>query len=369
MLNIWRRKTNIVYLMSFDSNVDFIKQLASHMPKGKKLVVYYRRATEAAATDLAAFGITTRPFKDNLRFVFAGIPRIMTAKVIFCDNYYAFIGGLVKGPSTKIVQLWHANGAIKKFGWQDPTTEERSASDKRRFQAVYDKFDDYIVSSESMGRVFSNSYATDMDRMKMLGYPRSDQFFDKDWVTSTRKRIFRSAPELANKRVILYAPTYRDDKAFSLPKGTAKALSSDPNAIVIIKLHPVLRDREGEVRKVRSKQIRFLHEFSTNELLTVCDTLVTDYSSVAFDFSLLDNAKSVIFYMFDLKKYKLDPGIQDDFLDWLPSNPVLSVNELREEISAAKPTNFDEFNRRWNTYNDGHASDRVIDHYLSILES
>ncbi|WP_268913310.1 CDP-glycerol glycerophosphotransferase family protein [Lentilactobacillus sp. SPB1-3] len=364
ILNLFRKKRNIVYFMSFDNNVDFIKKLAAKKPKNSRLLVYYRSNTEAAATDLAAYGIITRPFKDNVSFVLGKIPKVMSARLIFCDNYYAFLGGLVKTPKMKVVQLWHANGAIKKFGWEDPTTNDRTTSDKKRFESVYDKFDDYIVSSESMGQVFERSYHAKANQMKLLGYPRSDELFDDEAIQASRDRIFRSAPELKGKRVILYAPTYREDGNFKLPNGVSNALTSDPNSIVVIKLHPVVQDREDKVREVRNPRIRFYHQFSTNDLLTVTDTLVTDYSSVVFDFSLLKNAKSVIFFMYDLERYRQDPGIQNDFLDWLPDKPLLTVKELAAAIVADQPSDFQEFNKRWNTFNDGNASDRVIEHYL-----
>ncbi|MEE8823768.1 CDP-glycerol glycerophosphotransferase family protein [Lentilactobacillus sunkii] len=369
IMNIWRPKNKVVYVMSFDDNVDFIKQLAQRLPHKYVLYVLYKSNTEAAATDLAAFGITTHPFSDGLKFVFEDISVLMSAKLIICDNYYAFLGGLVKLPMTKIVQIWHADGAIKKFGWEDPTTAMRSTSDKHRFQKVYDHFDEYIVGSKAMGQVFVNSYHEKFDKIKLLGYPRSDQYLDPEWQKKARERIFRSAPELRNHRVILYAPTYREHQNFKLPKGLGSALAADPNALVVIKLHPVLRDREVPMRRIGNPKIKFYHELETSDLLAVADTLVTDYSSVAFDFSLLPNAKSMIFFMFDLDNYQKDPGVQDDFLDWLPVEPVYKVEQLKDQISASPVVHFDKFNEHWNTYNDGHATKRVIDRYVKFLES
>ncbi len=80
----------IVYVMSFSDNVDFIKQLAQKLPHKYKLYVLYRSNTEAAATDLAAFGINTRSFSDGLKFVLSDVSLLMSAKLIICDNYYAF---------------------------------------------------------------------------------------------------------------------------------------------------------------------------------------------------------------------------------------------------------------------------------------
>ncbi|MFT8595825.1 MAG: CDP-glycerol glycerophosphotransferase family protein [Lentilactobacillus hilgardii] len=368
ILNIWKPSNKVIYLMSFDNNLDFIKQLAQKTPNRFRLIVLYRPETEAAATELAAFGIETHEFNDGIKFVFDFVPLLMGARVIFCDNYYAFLGGLVHPNKMKIIQIWHANGAIKKFGWEDPTTEERSKSDKKRFQDVYDHFDEYIVASEAMGNVFQHSYHESVEKMQLLGYPRSDQYLDKQWQVSARERIYRAAPELREHRVILYAPTYRPDKSFKLPVGLGAALSADQNAIVVVKLHPVLRNRENAMRQIGNPRIKFYHELATSELLAVADTLVTDYSSVAFDFSLLPNAKSLIFFMFDLERYRLDPGVQDDFLDWLPTKPVTTVDELKREIRARKPTSFEQFNKHWNTYNDGQATHRCLDRYLNLLK-
>ncbi|EHO48837.1 CDP-glycerol poly(glycerophosphate) glycerophosphotransferase [Lentilactobacillus kisonensis DSM 19906 = JCM 15041] len=355
--------------MSFDDNVDFIKELAQKIPSKMTLIVLYRPDTEAAATDLAAFGLITRPFRDGVKFVFDLVPLLMSAKLIICDNYYAFLGGLHRRRDTKIVQIWHAAGAIKKFGWEDRTTANRSKSDKQRFQAVYDHFDEYIVASKAMGNVFVTSYHENFDKMKLLGYPRSDQYLDRNWQRVARQRIYRAAPELKDKRVILYAPTYRPHQSFKLPVGLSDALAADASAIVVVKLHPVLRDRENAVREIGNPRIKFYHELATSDLLAVADTLVTDYSSVAFDFSLLPNAKSLIFFMFDNEQYQKDPGIQDDYLDWLPTKPITTVHELKQAIVAAKPTNFDDFNNWWNTFNDGHATQRVVKRYVQFLKS
>ncbi|UDM31631.1 CDP-glycerol glycerophosphotransferase family protein [Lentilactobacillus laojiaonis] len=363
ILNLWKKRKNIFYLMSFDSNVGFIKKMAQKLPKGTELVVLYKPETEAAATDLAAFGITTKLVRSNLKFALNMVPKLMSAKIIFCDNYFAFLAGLAHPSNMKIVQVWHADGAIKKFGWEDPKTSLRSKSDQKRFQMVYDQFDEYIVASKAMGNVFINSYRTSEEKMQLLGYPRSDKFFKKKWIDKAKHRIFRAAPELKNRRVILYAPTYRKD-VFNLPSGIDDALSADPNSIVVVKLHPSLRGKENNIREQGNPRIKFYHQLSTSDLLTVADTLVTDYSSVAFDFSLLKNARSIIFFMFDLENYEKETGIQSDYMNWLPSKPVKTVEELRKAILNPEAMDFTEFNDHWNTYNDGHAASRVIKRYL-----
>ncbi|AYF92522.1 CDP-glycerol glycerophosphotransferase family protein [Apilactobacillus bombintestini] len=370
LLFYFRKKSNVIYIMSFDNNLGLIKSMARQMPKNKNLYVYYEPANEAAATDLAAYGIKTVPFKNGLKLVFDLIPKIMASNIVFCDNYFPFLGGIFHPKELKIVQLWHANGAIKKFGWQDASTDKRSVFDKKRFQKVYDSFDEYVVASETMGNVFKNSYHVPFDRMKMIGYPRSDRLFKEKWIKIAKRRVYNFAPQLKNKRVILYAPTYRDDgKSFVPPKGLIESLTVDKNAIVVIKLHPLLRDLEAKLQKEStSDNVIFCNQLSTTDLLVVTDTLITDYSSVAFDYSLLPNAHSLLFFMFDLDEYKQNPGIQNDLLNWLPTKPITSLEDLQTAIKKDEAVDFSNFNHHWNKYNDGFATSRVIDRYIKTLK-
>jgi teichoic acid glycerol-phosphate primase len=370
LLCYFRKKKNVIYIMSFDNNLGLIKNMARSMPKDKQLYVYYEEANEAAATDLSAYGIKTIMFRNGLKLLLEMVPKIMASDVVFCDNYFPFLGGIVHSPKTKVVQLWHANGAIKCFGWEDYSTDNRTKSDKRRFQRVYNSFDEYVVASETMGHVFEHSYHVDFNKMKLLGYPRSDRLFKKKWIEIARRRVYSLAPQLKNKRVILYAPTYRDNgTSFNPPHGVIKALSADPNAVVVIKLHPLLKNLERKLQQENSStNVFFCNQLSTTDLLTITDTLVTDYSSIAFDYSLLPNAHSLLFFMFDLDKYKQNPGIQDDLLKWLPTNPITSLDQLASSIKANDAVDFTNFNHHWNKYNDGYASSRVIDRYIKTLK-
>lgn len=362
-----RKKKNVFYIMSFNNNLNLIKKIAANLPKGKKLFVLYSPDVEFAATDLSAFGIKTIPFQNNIKFAFTLIPKLSSAKIIFCDNYFAFLAGFMKSKKTKIVQIWHANGAIKKFGWDDPTTVNRSYFDKKRFQKVYNQFDDFVVASKAMGNVFSSSYHVDHDKMQYLGYPRSDRLFSDKWTKYAQNRVYKAVPELKNKRVILYAPTYRDGIAFNPPSDIGRALTADKDAIVVVKLHPLLKNQENRIKQFSASNICFYNQLSTTDLLSVTDTLITDYSSVAFDFSLLSNAKAILFFMFDLDQYKEKPGIQNDFIEWLPSTPIIHTNDLKTAILNNKDNNFNNFNHYWNTYNDGKATNRLINKYIKNL--
>lgn len=362
-----RRQRDVVYLMSFGDNVPFIMALAAAMPADRQLLVFYRPSCQPAADELVKAGIAVRPFTDGFGFVFTGISQIMRARVLFCDNYYAFLGGLRHPKRMRIVQVWHAAGAIKRFGWDDPTTVHRSPSDQRRFQAVYDHFDEYVVGAPAMGQVFATSYHASLDQMQVLGYPRSDRLQDRHWVAHTQQRVWQQVPALKGHRVILYAPTYRDGVTFTPPAGLAQALRSDPDARVVIKMHPALATKADDLQRQLGAQGVVADTLATTDLLTVAETLVTDYSSVAFDYSLLANAHSLLFYLFDLPAYQQDPGVQPDLLDWLPGQALTTNAQLATAIQADTATNVTQFNQHWNSANDGHATERVVARYVALL--
>lgn len=375
LLNFSKKSTNISYLMSFGGNSDFIRQLNQRCLDNKQhLIIFYRPSMKLEIKNIEDLNIETKIFTENISFVLNLIPLISKSNLIFVDNYFAFLATMHTKKTTKIVQLWHANGAIKSFGWDEPKTANRSAEDKKRFQSVYNQFDDFIVASAKMGSVFKKSYHVSDDHILELGYPATDKFKDSNWIKQTKNNIFSSYPDLINKKIILYAPTYREDingkVILEIPDDFSdiQELLNDETKL-LIKLHPHLKDKELAFKKLLSKNNNFLwvDEYTTGELLVITNCLITDYSSVIFDFSLLPNAEQVLFYCFDLKNYESSIGIQSDFNDWVPGPIVQTMSELVGTYKEFKNSDrqLATFNLLWNTSNDGHATERVLDYYFT----
>ncbi|MDK1727607.1 CDP-glycerol glycerophosphotransferase family protein [Dellaglioa algida] len=372
LISFSKKSDNVSYLMSFGGNIDFIQRLNERcLARKQHLIVFYRPSMELEAIEIQKIGIETKMFVENISFVLNLIPLISKSSLLFVDNYFAFLATMYTKKSTKIVQLWHANGAIKSFGWDEPKTNNRSDSDKKRFQAVYDQFDNFIVGSTKMGAVFEQSYHIDTDRILEIGYPASDKFQNIDWQNKMKNNIFASYPNLKNKKVILYAPTYREnisgDVALELPEDFSNIQKLlDDETKLIIKLHPHLRDKEIELKSILSKDIVWVDDYSTGELLTITNCLITDYSSVVFDFSLLPNAEQILFYCFDYQIYKDSIGIQSEFQEWAPGPIVQTMNELVNAYQKVQNSDrqLDTFNLLWNTANDGYATKRVLDYYF-----
>nr|WP_137643225.1 CDP-glycerol glycerophosphotransferase family protein [Lactiplantibacillus modestisalitolerans] len=357
----FRPNQRVIYLMSFADNGAFVRQLNQRV--NGRLIVYYLPAAQAQAQALAKAGVTVRPFHDSVHFALKGVPVITRAADVYLDNYYAFTAGLWRHRSQRVIQLWHANGAVKAFGWGDPQTSQRSTTDQRRFQAVYNHITDFVVASPKMAAIFAASYHVPISRMRILGYPRSDRYQQSAWRAQTQAAIYRRYPQLASKQVILYAPTYRAGVALTLPPDFGQ-LRLRPDQCLVVKLHPHLATQARALKRRYPDLVTLIPEFSTDELLTVTQTLISDYSSVIFDYALLPNCQKMVFYVFDWQSFRQSVGLQPDFEKWAPGPFVRTVTELNQQLAAPSTSHqLTSFNQLWNTHNDGQATERTLTYF------
>lgn len=359
---------NIAFVISFNGEVNLIKDFANHLSRKSELIVYYTNNAKKSAKILAKSDIKTVKIANNLKFLFKTVPKMMTDKLIICDNYYPFLAGFKLPSNVRVIQLWHADGAVKQFGWGDTRTRLRSRTAQKRFQAVYNTFTDFVVGSRAMENVFKHDWRLNNNKHFITsGYPRSTKLLTKTWYDNTQKNIYQRYPRFKHKRIILYAPTYRPNVTLHLPSDIKESLTADKNAIVIIKVHPALSKKlkENLEQKLSSPHIYFCHQFSTTQLMTIAETLVTDYSSVVFDYSLLPNAKSLILFWFDSGIYARKPSLQKEFLNNLPVKPIHHTDELTKAIKENKTVNFKHFNQVWNTYNNRNANQKFTKYCLN----
>lgn len=355
-------KKQVVYFMSFGGNNYFIEKLANQIGPNN-LIVCYQKNCKNEINDLINRGLINQAKVFSIYDLNNIIKWIRGGKVVIFDNYYPFLASIRKQRGQKFYQIWHANGAIKKFGWLDPSNNHRTIRDKKRFQKVYDSFDHVVVGSKKMGEIFKNNWHLSDNQIDLIGYPRTDQLLDQNWIKKTRSKVFDDLPNLKHKKIILYTPTYRKGVKYNLSSDWNK-LDIPLNSMFIIKLHPHLREVEKKLVEDQKKSnvIILDHNFSTQDLLTITDVLITDYSSTVFDFSLLSNSKQILFWLYDQVDFESTVGIQSNFYKEIKSTPVSTAEELNE-ILLSKDDNFEisqNVNEIWNTYNDGKAGDRLI---------
>ena len=189
-----------------------------------------------------------------------------------------------------------------------------------------------------MAQVFAQSYHVPKTRMNVIGYPRTDELFDENWQMQVSRKIKHEYPDVTGKEIILYTPTYRENEAgkpmMNLPEDFDRFINQlSGNQRLIIKLHPHVKSFEKQLkRQLNSDKVIWIDDFSTNDLLLIVDRLITDYSSVIFDYSLLPNAKQILFYCYDYDQYAQQVGIQADFKSWIPGKMVTTTTDLIKEF-------------------------------------
>nr|WP_259549351.1 CDP-glycerol glycerophosphotransferase family protein [Heyndrickxia oleronia] len=180
-----------------------------------------------------------------------------------------------------------------------------------------------------------------------------------------------SHPFLKNKKVILYAPTFRDGnvKHFETILDINYLYHSlGEEYVILIKLHPTVQEKldfDYDLYK------GFIYDFSyykdVNDILLITDYLITDYSSIPYEFSLL--GKPMIFYPFDLEQYEIERGLWGKYEDLVPGPVVFNTEEM---VNVIKENKFDlnkvkEFSNIWNKYSEGYSSKNLVDYLCRKL--
>ncbi|RKQ34317.1 CDP-glycerol glycerophosphotransferase family protein [Oceanobacillus halophilus] len=285
------------------------------------------------------------------------IYHLATATTILVDNYQGFLAVTKFRPNVTCIQLWHAAGAIKRFGLEDPSNDARTEKAMKRFQKVYNHFDYTVVGSEKMATTFHKSFGLEDDRFIRTGIPRSDILFDEQKKQQMYTEINQQFPSINGRKIILYAPTFRNDHLtdyeLELEINQMYEKLSD-EYVLFIKLHPAVTNAIDE------GYYDFVYDVSdfteVNSLLLITDVLITDYSSIPFEFALLE--RPMIFYAYDMEEYKIKSGLIEDYENQMPGPVAFSTMELVQVIQD-HAFNLDEvklFAKQWNEYSNGNAS-------------
>lgn len=200
----------------------------------------------------------------------------------------------------------------------------------------------------------------------LCGYPRNEIFFDEE-----RREQVREEMKLQGKRVYAYMPTWR---------GTVDKIGSNKNdnylmyflyeldkwltedEVLYINLHPMATHAKNDVEIKTMKHIkRFPQKYETYCFLNIVDVLITDYSSVFFDFTC--TGKKIVLLPYDKEEYLVSRGMYLS-LDELPFPQVQDVSSLLKELRSEKNYDDIEFRNRFNAFDDKNVSQRLCDYII-----
>lgn len=239
------------------------------------------------------------------------------ACVFICDNFLP-AASCRKKRETKVVQLWHGCGAFKKFGY-----DAKDDIPAGYHGDVYRNYDLVTVSGDGCVEHFVSAMGIqkELPVVQPLGVSHTDRLFDEDYLEACRDKFRYAYPDAAGKTVLLWAPTFRGNAAQAELVGQdyIDALQGFPelsDQIYVIKsLHPHLQDGFQEDSGEKQNAV----SMTTDELLVCADILITDYSSVFFEYLLFD--RPIIFFAPDYRAYGKDRGFYQEY-DALPGYVV-----------------------------------------------
>ena len=291
---------------------------------------------------------------------------ICTAKYVIINDFYSLFTKVKVRKQTMLIQVWHAGGAFKKFGKMS-LRNMNNLEFMKRVNSAHGQYDKLIVSSKEVIDIYSDSLGIDSKRIYPIGIPRADIFFNEDRMNDIRQILYEKYEELQGKKIILYAPTFRDDNRYrsSIALNLNYMLEQlEEEYLIILKMHPFERSKV-KIESNMSHKIFDLSNEEINDLLIIADILITDYSSLIFEYAILQ--KPMIFFAYDLEKYENElRGFYYPYTDFVPGPIAYSTEEIVKCIRKDE-WNFGqirEFAMRFNEYFDGKATERFIEDVL-----
>lgn len=281
---------------------------------------------------------------------------------------------ITKPKHTAYVQTWHGT-PLKKLVSDIKEVHMPGTTNETYVEGFHQESKnwDYLISPNRYSSdIFKRAFNFHKEMIE-VGYPRNDIFYthnNSSYITSVKEKL--GLPK--NKKIILYAPTWRDNE-FYRPGKYKFELNMDLNLlkeklgeeyIILLRLHSFVADNfdlsgyEGFVYNYS----RFL---DINELYLISDLLITDYSSVFFDFANLK--RPIIFYTYDLESYSGKVrGLYFNLEEDAPGPVVKTTQELLQAISDYENNGLEAYEEKYNSFyqtycylENGFASKRVVE--------
>lgn len=273
--------------------------------------------------------------------------------VIICDNFLP-AASCRKRKGTSVIQLWHACGAFKKFGY------DTSADIPSYYKGnVLANCDLVTVSSQICVKPFSSAMRLPEKAVRPVGVSRTDLYFNDTFNQACRNHFFSQYPNAQGKKIVLWVPTFRGNPGIASVKGLDDILHARDQLkdthYFIIKLHPHTQAHiEGTNCSI-----------SSEELLPVADVVITDYSSILFDAMIYKHP--LVLFVPDLDEYLDNRGFYLDY-NTLPGLRAQNLEQLLQILTdedllhSSVNKVYTDFYDKYMASCDGHSTKRIINY-------
>lgn len=285
-----------------------------------------------------------------------------TSDIVFLDDYCRLLDFIDLNPKTILVQLWHAGYGFKAVGF---SRFGRYGSPV--LESGHRKYTYAICGSTKLQSIYGEVFGIEEEAVLATGLPRIDSFLDAQRMMEVREEFYVKYPNLTNKQVVVFAPTFRgknrNDAHYDYSMIDFEALFDwcGDERVVLFRMHPFIQEAPPIKIDHQDRLYNFASYPSTNDLLYVADVLVTDYSSVVYEYSLLN--RPILFYAYDEKAYQTTRGFHGDFRELAPGKICNTFAELLKALSE-QDYEFEkvaDYRDKYFDFIDTGSTDRVID--------
>ncbi len=254
--------------------------------------------------------------------------KLATSKLIFTDGHYFFLRGLSVRKQSKCVQIWHASGAFKTFGCD---LYNKGTKEYLEQSLHHTSYSEVCVSSPSVCKFYASAFNIDLKKVLPIGSPRTDELYkyNDSRISSIKEKL-----NIKDKKVVLYAPTFRETKgifaktdSFDVNNDIFNSLENlNDDLVFAVRLHPNLCEN------IKINNVLNLSSLSVFDALAITDVLVTDYSSIIFDFAFFK--KPMIFYAYDYSDYLCRRNFYENYDKFVPGEIITKGSEVINFINS-----------------------------------
>lgn len=308
------------------NKITYISRQMDTTPLDFQMLIEQMQKADPTIQHVVLAKMLKKGMKNHIQYcfhMFVQMYHIATSHMVILDTYCIPVSILKQRQSLIVIQIWHALGAFKKFGYSILDQEEGSSSKVAHLMKMHKNYTYVFSSSEYTKPYFAEAFHVSLAQVQVFPLPKTDLLIDADKKQAIVEHIYQCYPQLKKhqKKVIVYAPTFRkeDQQLQQAIQDLIECIDFEHYDLVL-KLHPLTEFQIHDSRIITDNQLTSL------EFFHVADFIVTDYSAVIFEASLLE--KPLFFYAFDYDNYMEKRDMYIDYQKDLPGQIFKDPQEL-----------------------------------------
>lgn len=322
---------SILKLFKTQNKVTFISRQSNEINIDFELIVEEMRKKDSNIKIVILTKRLEKSLLSKIKYffhMFIQMYHIATSKVVILDSYCIMVSILKHKKNLRVIQIWHALGSLKKFGYSALDQNDGRSTKIAKLMNMHKNYTYILTSSETSKPFFQEAFQAKNEQMKVMSLPRVDFLQDEVSKKKIQEKFYRIYPKANNqKKNILYCPTQRKNNGIDIQKLIDVTDTEKYN--LIIKLH------DGqEFIYVDNHNISKNINFTGMEFLHIADYIITDYSAIVYEAAIVE--KPIYFYAYDYDTYMDDRGWYIDYKREMPGPIEKDIGEIMKLIEEEK---------------------------------